>query len=115
MILRVTTIFCVGLLLVLGYTACSTSPGRRIYIDWGCVRCHGASLSGSTLGPPLKGLRSVWTREALVRYLENPQAYTQKDPRLKALAARYQAPMPKFVMDGETRRVLAEFLLAQSE
>ena len=100
---------------MLGYAACSRSPGRQLYLDSGCARCHRADFSGSRQGPPLEGLRSTWSREELARFLKDPPAYSRRDPRLKALASRYRVSMPKFAMEEKTRRELAEFLLAETK
>ena len=113
-VFRVIPVF-LGALLGVGYAACSSSPGQQVYLDSGCARCHGANFSGTRLGPPLAGLRVTWGREELVRFLKDPSAYTRRDPRLKALAARYQVSMPKFAMEEKTRLMLAEFLLAETE
>jgi mono/diheme cytochrome c family protein len=85
------------------------------YIDSGCARCHGGGLSGSKLGPSLRGLQSDWRKEELVKFLKAPNAYKLQDERLQTIAKRYRVPMPAFSMDDKSREILADYLLEQSK
>jgi mono/diheme cytochrome c family protein len=107
--------FWAGVLLLLACTACAKSQGRNVYVASGCARCHGTDLAGGALGPSLKDLKTRWTRDDLVRFLESPAVYAAQDSRLKALKKRYPMPMPRFAMREETRRELVEFLLGQPD
>ena len=100
------------LLVIIG-NSCSDSVGERLYTDSGCPRCHGKNGEGGPEGPTLKGLRRTWKRENLLLFLKNPAGFRKNDPRLKSQSKHYRTKMPTFVMDEESRGLLADFLLAQ--
>jgi mono/diheme cytochrome c family protein len=86
--------------------------GRRIYVSEGCPTCHGQDRAGANNGPPLQGLRARWTEENLIRFLHEPSAFRQRDPRLRQLADRYKTVMPGPLRSDEARfRNLASYLL----
>lgn len=70
--------------------------GAALFQSQACVTCHGADGAGTAFGPTLQGKKAFWTRETLVEYLRNPQAYTEKDARLSAQARKYTLPMTRF-------------------
>ena len=75
-----------------------SGDGGALFVQQGCVTCHGDRGQGSMLGPPLLGASAHWTRDALVAYLCDPQGYAAKDPRLSKQGAKYFQPMPTFKM-----------------
>ena len=65
------------------------------------------------LAPTLHGKSEFWTREKLVRYLSDPQAYIARDPRLATQARKYALPMTKFgMLKPEELSALADRVLA---
>ncbi len=70
--------------------------GAALFRSQACATCHGADGEGTAFGPTLHGKKAFWTREKLVEYLRNPQAYTEKDARLSAQARKYTLPMTRF-------------------
>lgn len=78
--------------------ACASHPGQEVYVRSGCPQCHGPERAGTAKGPPLEGLRHLWTPETLRSYLEKPAAYIEKDPRLQTLKEQYKTIMPQFAM-----------------
>jgi mono/diheme cytochrome c family protein len=86
--------------------------GRRIFVSDACPTCHGQDRMGANNGPPLQGLRARWTEENLIRFLREPSAFRQSDPRLRQLADRYKTVMPGPLRSDEARlRTLAGYLL----
>lgn len=94
---------------------CTASPGRKVYLESGCARCHGGGLSGTQLGPSLKDLRQNWGKDELRKFLKSPNRYKKQNERLQRIAARFRVPMPAFSMDDSSRGRLADYLLEQSK
>lgn len=92
---------------------CAKSEGAKLYEAQGCSQCHGVNREGTEKGPPLESLRHLWSDESLETYLRNPQAFVQRDERLRALANRYQTVMPAFVLADQSRKALVKFLLEE--
>ena len=87
--------------------------GVDLYATQGCVTCHAPDGSGTVFGPTLLGKKSFWTREKLVVYLREPQAYTAKDPRLSEQARRFTLPMQRFdKLTPEELAAIAEHVLS---
>jgi mono/diheme cytochrome c family protein len=116
--IRALSMLSAAALLVL--IACSESDsraqgkpdGKQLFAQQACVTCHGENGQGSMLGPALTAVKSNWTREALVAYLDDPQAYTAKDPRLAKQGKAYFQPMPSYkALKPEERGSLADFVL----
>ena len=112
--------------LLLGFTGLSCSPtseapaqesetvrkGRRIFLSDACPTCHGQDRMGTNNGPSLQGLPTRWTEENLIRFLHEPSAFRQSDPRLQQLADRYKTVMPDPLRSHEARlQTLARYLL----
>ena len=102
-------------------SACGGGPasapaGRRgaeVYSAQGCGTCHAPDGAGTMLGPSLRGKSSHWTREKMVEYLRNPQAFAEKDPRLAEQARRYALPMTRFdKLTAEEIDAVAEHVLS---
>lgn len=82
--------------------------GAQLFVTQGCVRCHGATGSGSFLGlgPDLRDKGPHWNADDLTRYLADPAAYAADDPRLG------EREMPAYdVLDDTLRRRIAEHVL----
>jgi mono/diheme cytochrome c family protein len=114
------------LVLLLGLTGLSCSPtseaparesetvrqGQRAFLSDACPTCHGQDRMGTNNGPSLQGLRTRRTEENLIRFLRDPSAFGQTDPRLKQVAERYKTVMPGPLRSDEARlQTLARYLL----
>jgi mono/diheme cytochrome c family protein len=97
---------------LLPVAACS-SEGHEIYIEAGCVECHGDDLRGTpTSGPTLKGIKKNWDEESLLIYFRNPDSVASADPRLSELRDIYGEGMPPLKMaDPIAREKLARYVL----
>jgi mono/diheme cytochrome c family protein len=92
------------------------APVMPLYLRGNCHSCHGPQLGGTQLGPALKDLREHWNLESLVEYLQNPQAVTDRTPRLRERRSLYPMRMPPAAQAGLSReeiRTLAAWLLAE--
>ena len=108
-------------LLVLLCAGCGAAPpqrplaqgrGEKLYASWNCGACHGEARQGTEFGPPLKDLARVWDLSTLTAHLADPERARAGDPRVRALAARFPAPMPAYPEREGDRRQLAAWLLA---
>ena len=97
---------------VLILASCDASPEREAYVESGCPRCHGSDLSGTPMGPPLTDVRSSWDESGLRSFLHHPDSARVHSKRLSAIAEKYPAPMPAFVMSDSMRTLLATYLLS---
>jgi len=89
------------------------ADGRRLFTQQACTTCHGDQGQGSMLGPPLANAHANWTREKLVEYLSDPQAFAANDPRLAQQGKKYFQPMPSYkALKPEERSSLADYVLA---
>jgi len=101
-------------LALLALSACSQGksyPGRETYQSGLCPQCHGVDRAGTAMGPPLKQLRRSWHPDSLGAYLQKPDAFVERNPRLQGLATKYTMVMPRFNMDESTRHDLVRYLL----
>ena len=75
---------------------------------YGCVRCHtvktpdGSTMTGTDDPPPLAHIADKTSREWIVAWLKNPQAYAGS------------ATMPNFQLKDDETRDISAFLIAQS-
>ena len=87
-------------------------PGKAVYSELNCPLCHGEYDEDTERAPKLRDLERNFSREQLVEYLSNPDAYITKDTRLTAQKSSYSAGMPAFQYLGSERlQQLAEYLL----
>jgi cytochrome c551/c552 len=87
--------------------------GHEIYVEAGCVECHGDDLRGTpTSGPTLKGIKKHWDEETLLIYFRKPDSVASEDPRLSELRDIYGEGMPPLKMaDPIAREKLARYVL----
>lgn len=69
--------------------------GESLIGELGCVNCHGNDLGGTAMAPSLHGLASVYSKEQLVAYLQNPSSQNNSE-RYQVLKSKYSSPMPSF-------------------
>lgn len=70
--------------------------GEQLFANFGCVNCHGAELTGTTLAPPLFNLKEHWGRDNLISYLRNPSSFMNSD-RFKEFRKKYPSQiMPSY-------------------
>jgi mono/diheme cytochrome c family protein len=88
------------------------ADGPLIYEFQNCRNCHGENGEGSSLGPPLAGLSSSWSRDELALFLNDPAPVLEANGRLRALANAYSGEMARYDnLTEEQRGVLAAWLL----
>lgn len=97
---------------LLAVAACS-GESHQIYVEAGCVECHGDDLRGTpTSGPTLKGIKKNWDEESLLIYFRNPDSVATADRRLSELRDIYGEGMPPLKMaDPIAREKLARYVL----
>ncbi len=109
-------VLCAALLVPLacgGASGGAGTAGAAELFAANCVVCHQSSGQGSALAPTLHGKAAHWTREKLVDYLIDPQAYAEKDERLRAQGGKYSLPMPKYkTLSRAELEALADHVLA---
>jgi len=69
--------------------------GAQLFVNFGCIKCHGENLAGTSNGPQLANLNEHWNRTSLIAYLRNPSSYMEED-RFK----EYRQMFPKQIMPG---------------
>ncbi len=70
------------------------SSGKALFSQF-CVSCH--ALREDTIGPPLGGITSLMSKNALLAFVQDPaQAIAAGDVRANALNDRYKVVMPPF-------------------
>ncbi len=69
--------------------------GENLIGEFGCVNCHGNDLGGTAMAPSLHGLASVYTKEQLVAYLQNPASQSGSE-RYQIMKSKYSGAMPSF-------------------
>lgn len=91
--------------------ATPASEGPALYAKANCAMCHGDDRAGKPLGPSLLALQQHWTADDLVAYLQDPQGYAEKNPRLLEQKKQYSMKMPAPALTPEELQVLARWLL----
>jgi len=69
--------------------------GAQLFVNFGCIKCHGENLAGTSNGPQLANLNEHWNRTSLIAYLRNPSSYMEEE-RFK----EYRQMYPKQIMPG---------------
>jgi len=115
---RLVRAACVGLLLTLGASGCSSEAtalpvrdqsGEQLYESQRCALCHGADGSSAFWrpGPELLSHLDSWSIDALAAYLADPVAVAATLSRLDGEG------MPAYDhLDQATRRRLAAYVLS---
>jgi cytochrome c553 len=75
--------------------ASSEVTGESLIGEMGCVNCHGNDLGGTAMAPSLHNLASVYTKEQLVAYLQDPSSQANSD-RYQVMKGKYSGTMPSF-------------------
>jgi cytochrome c551/c552 len=86
--------------------------GQRLYLEKGCVACHGSRGEGTFMGPKLQALASHWKREELARFFVDPTAVARQDARLAELMRAYRTPMTPIAASETERLAIADWVLA---
>lgn len=89
--------------------------GEKLVQSFGCINCHGAELTGTNMGPSLKGINRYWSdRDNLINYLRNPNSFMDKD-RFKEYKQKYpNGIMPSYGnKDVKDLGKIADYLLSQ--
>jgi len=67
--------------------------GVQLFVNFGCIKCHGENLAGTADGPKLADLTEHWSRQTLIAYLRNPFSFMEEE-RFK----EYRQLYPKQIM-----------------
>jgi len=67
--------------------------GAQLFVNFGCINCHGENLTGTADGPQLANLTEHWSRQTLIAYLRNPTSFMEEE-RFKEYRIKY----PKQIM-----------------
>jgi len=95
-----------------GSAGASQATGEQLFKTQGCTTCHGVHAQGGPLAPALTGVAPYWTRDTLIAYLRDPQAYLKNDARLSAYSKKYSLPMTKFsTLSDEALVKIADYVL----
>lgn len=88
--------------------------GEDLVTNFGCTKCHGSDLSGTTMGPALKNLSQFWSRDNLINYLRNPSSYMDSD-RFKDYKERFpNMIMPSYAnKDVKDLGKISDYLLTK--
>ena len=84
----------------------------QLFVNFGCIKCHGENLAGTADGPQLANLTEHWNRQTLIAYLRNPSSFMEEE-RFK----EYRQMYPKQIMpDFDNKNIkdlgkLADYLL----
>ncbi|MFO1010007.1 MAG: cytochrome c [Planctomycetota bacterium] len=87
--------------LIVPLAACDGDPGRirtgpEVFRLQGCITCHGQDGHGTQMAPDLRVVKTLWTREELVKYVSNAPEYIKTNERLKEQKKRYTLNMPVY-------------------
>ena len=69
--------------------------GAQLFVSFGCIKCHGENLAGTSNGPQLANITEHWNRQSLIAYLRNPNSFMEEE-RFK----EYRQLYPKQIMPG---------------
>ena len=83
--------------LIVPLAACDGDPGRirtgpEVFRLQGCITCHGQDGHGTQMAPDLRVVKTLWTREELVKYVSNAPEYIKTNERLKEQQRAQNAP-----------------------
>jgi len=92
----------------------SELTGYDLMSKHGCLNCHGTSLQGTPMGPPLENLKKYWDRDKLISYLRNPNSFMEQS-RFKDYKEKYpQMIMPAYNnLDIKELGKMADYLLSK--
>jgi cytochrome c553 len=98
----------------MGNESTAELTGDKLYLSFGCVKCHGTDMTGTNMAPSLKGMKEFWTRDNLINYLRNPNSFMDSD-RFKVYNQKYpNGIMPSFGnKDVKDLGKIADFLITQ--
>lgn len=83
--------------------------GKELFIENRCVRCHTIGR-GRFVGPDLEGVGDRYTREELIKWIENPQAVYQATGKMPVNDG--YPPMPPMDIHPMAAQAIADYLLA---
>lgn len=90
----------------------NTKTAERLYSSLGCAICHGSDMSGTEKGPELTRLKEYWTRDNLVKYLNNTTTFMDSLRFVKYQDKYKGYIMPSFdTVDVDDLQLLADYLI----
>jgi len=88
-----------------------TDTGIDLLKNIGCTSCHGSNLKGTRLAPNLNGVANNWSRDELLNFLRNPNAY-ESTPRFKRYKKNFKTIMPSYSnIDVKTLGKIVDYLM----
>ena len=84
----------------------NSSPGRVVFESQNCILCHGSDGTGKEGGPDLRAADRHFSKDQLITYLRDPEAYAKNDARLSHDRFDYPMMMPSF--DQLNRKQLSD-------
>jgi mono/diheme cytochrome c family protein len=86
--------------------------GADLIVRVGCINCHGNDLAGTSRGPSLISITKYWSRDKLINYLRNPNAFMNSE-RFQEYKEKYpNVIMPSYNnIDVKDLGKIAEYLL----
>ncbi len=82
--------------------------GRDQFVENRCVRCHTIGR-GRFVGPDLKGVGDRYTRDELIKWIENPQSVYQATGKMPVNEG--YPPMPPMEVHPMAAQAIADYLL----
>ena len=93
--------------------ASAADAGKELFSAKNCVMCHGDNGEGRSSAPALRMLKQYYTKNQLIEYLKDPNAYADKTPRLAERRGMYPRMMPSFKSsEAAELEQLAEYVLS---
>lgn len=84
------------------------TQGQKLFATKGCVSCHSIG-KGRVVGPDLLGVTHRAEPEWVQRFVADPPAMLESDPRAKELLATYLVKMPQLHLKPDEIRALMEY------
>jgi cytochrome c553 len=93
--------------------AAAADAGKELFSAKNCVMCHGDNGEGKASAPALRMLKQYYTKDQLIEYLKDPNAYADKTPRLAERRGMFPRMMPSFrSTEPAELEQLAEYVLS---
>ncbi len=97
---------------IIDFSSKNSKTPEKIVEALGCTTCHGVDLAGSDKGPSILEMKKYWSKENLVRYLQNPAAFLDSSRLAKYHDQYIQYIMPSYdTVDVKTLGIISDYIL----